>query len=83
MLSNTNYNIMETITIISKSLYRYDAYIQDASKCETCRKMWLAFRKQREAELATLLIELKKHIGEEKLSEPEFPERFEWTQALI
>ncbi len=83
MLSNTSYNIMETITIISKSLYRYDAYIRDASNCESCRNMWSAFRKQREAELATLLIELKKHVGEEEEAKPVFPERFEWTQSLI
>lgn len=83
MLSNTNYNIMETITIISKSLYRYDTYIKDASKCESCRKMWSAFRKQREAELARLLVELKNHIGEEPVIEAEFPERFEWTHSLI
>ncbi len=30
MLKNVNYNLLETITIVSKSLYRYDTYIHDA-----------------------------------------------------
>ena len=30
MLENLNYNLIETISIISKSLYRYDTYLEDA-----------------------------------------------------
>ncbi|OPY78229.1 MAG: hypothetical protein A4E65_02383 [Syntrophorhabdus sp. PtaU1.Bin153] len=75
MLKNINYDIMESITILSKSLYRYDAYIKDAAGCESCQKLWSEFRKQREKELSMLLLELKKHIESEVVSfEPEFPE---------
>jgi len=59
MLKNINYNIMENITILSKSLYRYDTYIKDARECDSCRDLWVAFRKQREKELEILLKELK------------------------
>jgi hypothetical protein len=68
MLKNINYNIMENITILSKSLYRYDTYIKDARDCESCREIWIAFRKQREKELQMLLNELKYHIDEGLIS---------------
>lgn len=62
MLKNINYNILETITILSKSLYRYDSYIKDAIECESCQEIWKNFKKQREKELSVLLKELKAHI---------------------
>jgi len=33
MINNCHYDLMETITIISKSLYRYGTYMKDASDC--------------------------------------------------
>ena len=68
MLKNINYNILETITLISKSLYRYDTYIKDARECDSCRELWVAFRKQREKELEMLLKEMKSHIDEGLIS---------------
>jgi len=64
MLKDIDYDLMETITIISKSLYRYDAYMLDADKCkcESCAKLWQQFKENREKELAALLTELKNHI---------------------
>lgn len=62
MLKNITYNLIETISIISKSLYRYDTYIKDASECESCKEIWLTFREQREKELSILIKELKAHI---------------------
>ncbi len=70
MLKDIDYDLMETITIISKSLYRYDAYMLDADKCkcESCAKLWQTFRENREKELAALLEELKNHIDSGALS---------------
>jgi hypothetical protein len=64
MLKDIDYDLMETITIISKSLYRYDAYMLDADKCkcQSCAILWQKFRENREKELAALLEELKNHI---------------------
>ena len=64
MLKDIDYDLMETITIISKSLYRYDAYMLDADKCkcQNCAILWQKFRENREKELAALLEELKNHI---------------------
>jgi len=62
MLKNINYNLMETITIISKSLYRYDTYIKDAAECESCLEIWGKFKEQREKELKMMLKELNAHV---------------------
>ena len=61
MLKNINYNLIETISIISRSLYRYDTYIKDASECKSCQEIWSKFKEQREEELSMLLEELKVH----------------------
>ena len=62
MLKDASYNLLETITIVSKSLYRYDTYIHDAQNSESSRKLWPIFKAQREKELAMLLKELKNQI---------------------
>ncbi|MCK5504311.1 MAG: hypothetical protein KAJ10_04080 [Thermodesulfovibrionia bacterium] len=62
MLKNINYNLFETISIISRSLYRYDTYIKDAAGCPACQDLWSKFKKQREQEMSMLLKELKAHI---------------------
>ena len=67
MLKNIHYNLFETITIISKSLHRYNNYIKDAAECPACKQLWAKFREQREKELSILLKELKSHIDDETL----------------
>lgn len=64
MLKDIHYDLMESITIISKSLYRYDEYMKNAdrSKCEGCMKLWKNIRENREKELVALLEELKNHV---------------------
>ena len=62
MLKNVSYNLLETITIVSKSLYRYDTYMLDAANSESSRKLWTTFKAQREKELSMLLKELKNQI---------------------
>ena len=68
MLKNINYNLIETISIISRSLYRYDKYIKDAAECSACQELWSNIKGQREKELSMLLKELKAHIDAGKVS---------------
>jgi hypothetical protein len=68
MLDNNTYNLMEDITVLSKSLYRYDTYIQDAKDCKSCQDFWKQMRQQREKELSMFLQELQKHASEGKLN---------------
>lgn len=53
---------METITIISKSLYRYDTYIKDAAECESCQEIWPYIKSNRKKELRMILKELNAHV---------------------
>jgi hypothetical protein len=62
MLKNVNYNLLETITIVSKSLYRYDTYMHDAENSKSSKELWATFKQQRELELMMLLKELKNQI---------------------
>ena len=62
MLKNVSYNLLETITIVSKSLYRYDTYIHDAENSKSSQELWTTFKAQREKELSMLLKELKNQI---------------------
>lgn len=62
MLENINYNLMETITIISKSLYRYDTYMKDAYECDSCQEIWSEIRANRQKELKMLLKEIQAHV---------------------
>jgi hypothetical protein len=62
MLKNVTYNLFETITIVSKSLYRYETYLHDAENSKSSRELWTEIRTQREKELSMLLKELKNQI---------------------
>ena len=62
MLDNMNYNLIENVSIISKSLYRYETYIKDAAQCKSCQELWSKFEEQRKKELSLILKELKAHV---------------------
>ena len=66
MLKNINYDLIETIAIISKCLYRYDTYIKDSADSKSCQELWSKFKEQREKELSMLLKELKNQIDSGK-----------------
>lgn len=68
MLENMNYNLIETVAIISKSLYRYETYIKDAAECKACQELWSKFEEQRKKELSMVLKEIKAHIDGGTLS---------------
>jgi predicted metal-binding protein len=56
MLKNIEYDLIETVAIISKSL-----------ECKSCQDIWTNKKEQREKELKMLLEELKKHVGSRKM----------------
>lgn len=68
MLENMNYNLIETVSIISKSLYRYETYMNDAAECKSCQDLWSKFEEQRKKELSLILKEVKAHIDAGKLA---------------
>jgi len=58
MLKDYSYNLMETITVISQSLARYDTYMKDAAQCGECQEIWKKLKEERERDLSMLLSEL-------------------------
>lgn len=62
MLNNCQYNLMEAITIISKSLYRYDTYMKDSADCKPCQEIWTKIKDNREHELQMLVRELESQV---------------------
>ncbi len=62
MLNNCHYNLMEAITVISKSLYRYDTYMRDSSDCGPCQEIWTRIKNNREEELKMLVRELESQM---------------------
>lgn len=67
MLKDHQYNLIETISVISKSLHRYDTYMEDAGDCEPCKDTWKKIRDNRENELSMLVKELEEHVQKGEL----------------
>jgi hypothetical protein len=66
MLKNVNYNLMEEIVQLSKSLHRYDKYIDDARAdtggCSECMDIWTEMKVRHEEDLTRLLEQMQHHI---------------------
>lgn len=68
MIHDCNYDLIETISVISKSLARYDTYMKDCKGHDSCQKLWSKIRHNREQELQMLLDELKSVVEKGGLS---------------
>jgi hypothetical protein len=66
MLKNATYNLMETATVISKGLYRYDTFIQDAGDCQQCRELWAQMKRADEEQLQRLVPHLMQHMKQDE-----------------
>ena len=40
MLKNATYNLMETASVISKGLHRYETFVRDSGECGHCKEIW-------------------------------------------
>lgn len=68
MIGNCNYNLIETISIISKSLARYDTYMKDCQEHQSCQRIWQKIRNNRQEELKMLVDELNSVVEKGGLS---------------
>jgi hypothetical protein len=66
MLKNATYNLMETATVISKGLHRYDQFIKDAGDCQQCREAWTHMKAADEAQLQKLVPHMKQHLEQDQ-----------------
>jgi hypothetical protein len=65
MLKNATYNLMESATVISKGLYRYDQFQKDAKDCQHCQQIWQTMKQHDEEQLNRLLDHMKQHLDRE------------------
>lgn len=65
MLKNTTYNLMETASVISKGLYRYDQFLKDAKDCPHCQQVWTMMKQHDEEQLSRVVEHLKQHFDRE------------------
>ncbi|HZS34483.1 MAG TPA: hypothetical protein VFC42_14020 [Methylomirabilota bacterium] len=65
MLKNATYNLMETASVISKGLHRYDTFQGDAQGCPGCAEIWSHMKRADEEQLQRIVSHLRQHIQEE------------------
>lgn len=71
MVHNCNYDLIETISIISKSLARYDTYMKDCEGRPSCQNIWSKMKDHREKELDMLVNELNSVAQQGRLTAKE------------
>ncbi len=62
MLNNINYDMVEEIAELSKSIARMDTYIKDSRSCSECTQLWNDMKKRQESELQMVYSEFEKHV---------------------
>jgi hypothetical protein len=65
MLKNSVYNLMESASVISKGLSRYDTFKKDAHDCQQCQQIWDYMKKADEEQLTRMTDHLKAHFLKE------------------
>lgn len=65
MVKNETYDLMETASVISKGLYRYDTFKKDSSGCQHCQQLWDEMRRHDEEQLNRVLTHLKQHLDKD------------------
>jgi hypothetical protein len=65
MLSNSTYNLMETATVISKGLHRFDTFKKDAGGCQACQQIWDHMKQADDEQLGRITAHLKQHMDKE------------------
>ncbi len=61
-IRNMNHNLLHSITTKSDSVWRYDRYIEDASNCDSCRRLWQQLQQEDIRHLQLLRDEIAKHV---------------------
>lgn len=65
MLKDSTYDLMETATVISKGLHRYDTFKKDAQGCQQCQQIWDFMRKSDDEQLQRIVRHLTEHMEQE------------------
>ena len=66
MLKNATYNLMETLTVLSKGLHRYETFKKDAEGCQPCQQIWDQMRRMDEEQLNRLVTHMREHLDKDE-----------------
>jgi hypothetical protein len=62
MLKNATYNLMETASVISKGLHRYETFMKDSADCAQCKEIWNHMKSADEQLLQRIVQHMKAHL---------------------
>ena len=66
MLSNATYNLMETASVVSKGLHRYQTFIKDCGDCAQCKEIWNQMKRADEELLQRIIPHMKQHLQKDE-----------------
>jgi hypothetical protein len=65
MLQNATYDLMETASVLSKGLHRYETFARDSRQCPECQALWTYMRQTDAVQLDRVVAHLKQHFAGE------------------
>ncbi|HEV8675699.1 MAG TPA: hypothetical protein VGX21_16765 [Methylomirabilota bacterium] len=65
MLKNATYNLLETASVISKGLHRYETFAKDAQGCQQCQQLWQHMKQADQEQLQRVVQHMTQHLEQE------------------
>ncbi|KKW25095.1 MAG: hypothetical protein VE99_C0003G0020 [candidate division Kazan bacterium GW2011_GWC1_52_13] len=64
MVPNHHHNLIQQISELMDSVWRYDTYSGDAASCEACQALWVKLKERHNEDIAMLKKHLAEHTGD-------------------
>lgn len=61
-IRNVNHNLVHSLATKADSVWRYDRYIQDASGCSHCQRLWQQIQQDDMRHIQLLRDEIARHV---------------------
>ncbi len=69
MLKDATYNLMETASVMSKGLHRYETFLKDSGDCQQCKEIWNHMKRTDEELLQRIIPHMKQHLQKDEGSQ--------------
>jgi hypothetical protein len=66
MLKDATYNLMETASVTSKGLHRYNTFLEDSADCQHCKEIWNHMKRSDEELLQKLVGHMRQHLEQDQ-----------------
>lgn len=71
MLKNATYNLMETASVMSKGLHRYETFKKDSADCQHCQQIWDHMKQADEQLLGRMVGHMREHLEHDQGAQKE------------